>query len=135
MTEVSCVNSAPELNKYLRLLWKLSAFLYIVCSTAFSSQSYLMMLNSYALYFFLGVSALCILIKGTVKFNLYTVSLMAFFLVTMVGCLYSVSEKTYTSLVLHNMFVVVCITFCFVNYIDSEKDIRFLFKAFMKIID
>ncbi len=129
MTLSNSEKSISVLNKDLRLLWKISAFLYIVCNMAFASQSYLMMLNSYALYFFLGVSALCILVRGSLKFNAYSLSMIAFFLISMLGCLYSASS--YAMTFLYDLFVVICITFCLVNFIETEEDISFLFKALM----
>ena len=72
MTNIAKNNYDGRLNPYLKILWKFALFVYIICNTAFASKSALMMLNSYALYLFVAVSALCILCSGIVKFNIFS---------------------------------------------------------------
>ena len=87
------------------------------------------MLNSYALYFFLGVSLLCVLVSCEIKFNLFLALMICFQLVLLFGDLYSTSPKMmhYT----YNYFISMCIVFCAVNYIRDDKDIMFIFKGVM----
>ena len=129
MTNTIQVKKPSELNSSLRKLWKFSLCLYIICNTAFSSKSVLMMLNSYAMYFFLGVSLLCIFVRGEIKFNLYTISMVVFLCILLLGDLYSNSfaALAYT----YDYFVTFCIVFCVVNYISSEHDVEFVLKTLM----
>ena len=113
----------------LRKLWSFSLFVFLVCHIAFSSQNYLLILNTYALYFFLGVSFLCIFVSGEIKFNLFLATMVVFQLVLLIGDIYSTSPEMmhYT----YSYFVSMCIVFCMVNYIREDKDIKFIFKGIM----
>ena len=120
--------SGPKTGS-LRKLWSFSLFMFIVCNIAFSSKTYLMMMNSYALYFFLGVSLLCMLLSGEVKLNLFLVSMICFMVVMLLGCVYSTS--VYMVDTTYNFFVAFCIMFCIVNYIKTDSDIKFVFFSVM----
>ena len=61
-------------NISLRDIWKLSIFLYVVCYTAFASKSYLMMLSVVTLYFFFGVSLVCIFAQKEIKLNFFIIT-------------------------------------------------------------
>ena len=119
-----------DLLKRMRSLWKFSLVLYIICSIAFLSKSTLMMLNSIALYLFLGVSFICILLKKTVKINIYLAFTFVFLLYIIIGTLYNNNQSMAMSIA-YEFFVVVCMLFCIYNYVESEEDIVLVFKTVM----
>ena len=129
MTDINRIGDSSKLNPSMRKLWKISLWMYLICNTAFASQSYLMMLNSYAMYFFLVLSMLCILSAGELKFNAYTISVVAFMMIILGGNLYSTSS--YAISYTYDFFVSFCIVFCIMNYIENELDIEFIFKTLM----
>lgn len=129
MTDIKTINRENRINSSLKSLWKISLLLYIVCNTAFASKSYLMMLNSYAMYFFLGVSVICIAACGFLRFNLYTLSMLIFIPVMLLGNLYS--KSSYAISYTYDYFVAFCIVFCIMNYIEGTEDIIFIFKCLM----
>ncbi len=129
MTDIKKVDNTSTLNSGLRKLWKFALFAYIICNTAFASQSYLMMLNSYAMYFFIGVSLLCIITSGVIRFNYYMLSFIAFTVVLIAGNLYTESSHAFSYT--YDFFVAFCIVFCVMNYIENENDIQFIFQSLM----
>ncbi|MBQ2862897.1 MAG: O-antigen ligase family protein, partial [Clostridia bacterium] len=110
-------------------LWKFAVFAYIICNTAFASQSYLMMLNSYALYFLLGISIVCIISSRIVKINLFLFSCAAFMVVLLFGNFYTTSSYAFSYT--YDFFVCLCIVVCILNFVRSSEDVEFIFKSLM----
>lgn len=116
-------------NINFRKLWQFSILLFTVCHVAFYYTSTpLAFLNPVSMYFFLFVSFVCILQKGYIKINYYLIPMLIFLPLLIFGLLYS---KIYAYDIFYSFFVTVCIVFCFINYIENEKDAEYLFKAFM----
>ena len=118
-----------RLNIDFRKLWQFSILIYMVCHVAFYySGSFLSFLNPITMYFFLFVSAFCMFQKGYVKINYYLVPMFVFLVLLIIGFLYADMFKFE---VFYKYFVITCIAFCFINYIESEKDIEYILKAVM----
>ena len=113
----------------LRKVWQFSILLFMFFHVAFYfTGTYLSFLNPLSMYFFLFVSAICIFQKGYIKLNYFLVPMFVFIALLIIGMLYS---KQYVYEPLYSYFVTLCIVFCFVNYIESEKDVEYIFKAIM----
>ncbi len=114
---------------FVRNLWTFSLFVFIVCNIAFSSKTYLMMLNSYALYFFLGVSLICVIVSGEIKANLFLIAMLGFQVVMLIGNIYGTSTEMFSTT--YNFFITLCIVFFIINYIQTDRDIKFIFTSIM----
>ena len=55
--------------------------------------------------------------------------MVVFFIVSIIGLLYTTSG--YAQTFMYDLFVVICILFCMVNFINSTDDIHFMFQALM----
>ena len=119
-------------NLQMKKWWTFSLMLYIICSSAFSYGD-LRMLNTYALYFFLGVSAFCILVKGKVKVkaNYSLLSIILYAVIMMVGFLYTPSQESAVRRILYNYATMAVIVICVIQFIDSEEDISHILTAYM----
>ncbi len=126
MSSITDINLSTRMQK----LWKFSLFFYFICSIAFASKSSLMFLNSIALYFFLGVSFICIIINKSIKVNLFFISNTIFALFMLLGVIYApdISQAFST---FYYFFIALCLMFCVINYITEEKDIKIIITAIM----
>lgn len=117
-------------SKVFKKIWTFSLILYIICSSAFSYGD-LRMLNTYALYFFLGVSVSCILVKGKVKANYSLLSIILYAMILMVGFLYTPSRESVVRRLLYNYATMAVIVICVIQFIDSKEDISHILTAYM----
>ena len=118
----------PSLN--LRKIWTISLVLYIICSSAFSYGS-LKMLNTWALYFFLGVSAVNILFNLRMKLNFALISIILYMVIVWVGVFYSSTSQSGALEVLYKYITMAVVTVCVVQYIDSVADVETVMRAYM----
>ena len=109
-------------------MWKFTLALFILSNTIFTFTDYTL-INSIALYIFIGVSLIAIIAKGEVKFTFYIFSIIAFFLMMIIGIFYS--DNNHALNVTYSFFVVLCLVFSMYNYIEYNSDIKFIFKCFL----
>ena len=121
MTKIS-----PQLKK----IWTVAMVLYIICSSAFSYGD-LRMLNTYALYFFLGVSAFCILVKAKVKLNATVLCLVLYAVIMLIGAMYTPATEKSVTRVLYAYGTMMVLAVCFVQYIETIEDVKGIFTAYM----
>ncbi len=114
----------------LKKIWTLSLVLYIICSTAFSYGT-LRMLNTYALYFFLAVSAFCMVAKGKITFNGMTLSLVLYAVLLLIGSFYTPTSESAVSGNLYAYITMMVVSICVVQYMDDSRDIQVIASAFM----
>ncbi len=114
----------------LKKLWTISLVLYIICSSAFSYGE-LKMLNTYALYFFLGVSALNILLRRRVRLNAAAISIIFYTILSLFSLIYTPTAQSKAMSVMYNYITMAVIVLCVVQYIDDMKDIRIIMTSFM----
>ncbi len=114
----------------MKTIWIFSLMLYIICSTAFSYGS-LRMLNSYALYFFLGVSAFCVFFKRRFKFNGMVLSLILYAILMAVGTLYTPASNSAVSETMYLYITMAVVAICAIQCIDDQQDIKHILTAFM----
>ena len=114
----------------LKTLWTISLILYIICSSAFSYGE-LRRLNSLALYFFLGVSALNILQRRRIRLDFAAVTVIVYLLLSLVGMIYTptASEKVWE--VMYNYITMSVLAVCIVQYIDDIRDVHIIIHAYM----
>lgn len=111
-------------------IWTFSLVLYIICSSAFSYGS-LRMLNTYALYLFLGVSAVNILLTRKVKFNGAVICILLYAFLMFVGVLYTPTSESVARRILYVYVTMAVIVFCVVQYIQSIEDVKTIMFAYM----
>lgn len=114
----------------LRKIWTISLVLYIICSSAFSYGS-LRMLNTYALYFFLAVSAVNILHRGKVKLNFAVICIVLYALLSLIGMLYTPTSESVVSNVVYNFITMAVIVLCVVQYINRIEDVKIIMFGYM----
>ena len=113
-----------------RKLWTISLVLYIICSSAFSYGS-LRMLNTYALYFFLGISLFNIMTCNKVKLNPAMYCIILYALLMFFGMLYTPTSQSAAQGVLYNYVTMAVIVFCVVQYMRSIEDVKTIMFAYM----
>ena len=119
-----------RLSVDLKRIWTFALVLYIICSTAFSYGD-LRMLNTYALYFFLGVSAFCILLKMKLRLDVTIISLVVYTTVMLFGVLYTPASNSAAMNVLYNYCTMAVVVVCVIQYIDSVEDVEKIITSFM----
>lgn len=119
-----------KLKVNVKKIWIFSLALYIICSTAFSYGS-LRMLNSYALYLFLGVSAFCVFFKRRFKFNGMVLSLILYAILMAVGTLYTPADTSVAEDTLYLYITMAVVAICAIQCIDDQQDIKHIMTAFM----
>lgn len=117
-------------NLQMKKLWTFSLMLYIICSSAFSYGD-LRMLNTYALYLFLGVSAFCILLRGKIRLNHSFLSVVLYAVIMMIGFFYTPSQESAVRRILYNYATMAIIVICVIQFIDSKEDISHILTAYM----
>lgn len=119
-----------KLNIDLRKWWTISLVLYIICSTAFSYGD-LRMLNTYALYFFFGVSIVNIIQKKSIKFNTAAASVIFYMVLLLIGMLYTPTAENKVEAVMYDYITMAVLMFCVVQYIDTVRDVNVIMFSYM----
>lgn len=108
----------------LNLLWKYSLAIFLIMSIGFGTGD-LSFLSSIALYMFLGISIICVVRRKKIGYNLYLISLVLFFVVLIVGSLFSPTPDEQIFEVIYDYFTMMIICFCIFQYIRCEDDFMF----------
>ncbi|MBR2309187.1 MAG: O-antigen ligase family protein [Oscillospiraceae bacterium] len=119
-----------KINLNLHKIWTVTLMFYIICNGAFSYGD-LKMLNTLALYLFLGVSVLIILIKGKVRLDLTIVSLVIYAVLMLVGMLYTPTSANKVTGVVYDYITMLVLTFCVIQYIREVADLENIMLAYM----
>lgn len=119
-----------KINIRLKIIWTISLITYIICSTAFSYGE-LSKLNSVALYFFLGVSALNILQRRRIRIDFAAGSIIAYLLLALVGMLYTPASFGDVTQIMYYYITMAVLAVCIVQYIESVEDVHIIIHAYM----
>lgn len=114
----------------LKKIWSASAFVYIICSTAFVYGE-LSMLNVITGVLFWGVSLLCVLIRGKLRLSITVWTLVAYALVMVVGLLYTPAKFSAAGERVYNYTVMMVGALCLTQYVRTVKNIRTILVAYM----
>ncbi len=108
--------------------------LWIVLNTTFEFFSGYTVLSSLSMYLFLGAGAFWLLIKGryTIAGNYYFVSLIFLEILILISTFFVPSTITkYVDMYTYRFSTNVVMAFIIINLIKDEKDIDYIFKAFV----
>ena len=119
-----------KFNIDLKKWWTISLVLYIICNAAFSYGT-LKMLNTYALYFFLGVSIINILCRRSIKFNAAAASVILYLVLLLIGMLYTPTAANKVERELYDYITMAVLVFCVVQYIDTVRDVNIIMFSYM----
>ena len=119
-----------KINIDLKKWWTISLVLYIICSSAFSYGT-LRMLNTYALYFFFGMSVINIIQRKSIKLNAAAASIILYLVLMLIGMLYTPTSAKRTENIMYLYITMAILAFCVVQYIDTMKDVNTVIFAYM----
>lgn len=114
----------------LRKIWTFSLVLYIICSTAFSYGE-LRMLNTYALYFFLGVSVVNVLSRQRFSLNAVSISIIFYTALLLIGLLYTPTAQSRAQGVMYSSITMAILALCVVQYMEDVQDVKIIMTSFM----
>ena len=119
-----------KINLNLQKLWTVTLMFYIICNGAFSYGD-LKILNTLALYLFLGVSMLIILIKGKIRLDLTIMSLTIYAVLMLLGMLYTPTSAKEVMGIVYDYATMLVLTFCVIQYIREVSDLENVMFAYM----